>query len=138
MLVGPLAGAILTLVLGASSALGATITVTTAVDELNAGGESSLREAVRSANLNQAVGGCTAGSGSDEIVFASAVAAGPFTLTLGPDGDDLGVRGDLDLSGTLIISGSGSTVIEGGPGPGQALDRVFEILAGANITLRDL
>ena len=39
----------------------ATIAVTTTVDELNADGDCSLREAVRAANTNLAVDACTAG-----------------------------------------------------------------------------
>ena len=47
----------------------ATINVTTTDDEVNSDGDCSLREAIRAANLDQAVDGCTAGNGADTITL---------------------------------------------------------------------
>ena len=49
----------------------AAITVTTAGDELNNSAPCSLREAIRSANTDLAIGGCAAGSGADTITVPS-------------------------------------------------------------------
>lgn len=47
----------------------ATITVNTLVDENNTGASCSLREAITAANNDAAFGGCTAGSGTDSVLF---------------------------------------------------------------------
>ena len=54
-------------------ALASTITVTTANDELSIDGDCSLREAIRSANLNIAVDNCSFGQNNltDQIVLAN-------------------------------------------------------------------
>ena len=54
---------LLSTLIAAAPAIAATITVTTLVDELNADGDCSLREAVRAANTNLAVDDCDAGQG---------------------------------------------------------------------------
>ena len=48
---------------GGRPAQAATINVNTADDELNTDGDCSLREAIRSANLDTAVDACNAGAG---------------------------------------------------------------------------
>lgn len=53
----------------AGRAAATVIDVTVAGDELNTDADCSLREAVRAANLDQAVSGCPAGSGTDTIVL---------------------------------------------------------------------
>jgi CSLREA domain-containing protein len=100
----------LMLVLGASFASAATITVNTTTDELNADGDCSLREAIRAANLHAAVDACTAGSGTDTII----VPAGTYALTLAGASEDNGVSGDLDVRSSLTLqgAGAGSTIID--------------------------
>src|SRR5687767_11535259 len=84
---------------GAGTVHAASITVTTTVDELNADGDCSLREAISAATTDTAVDACVAGSGADTIT----VPAGTYNLTMG----------DLDLIDVTINgTGAGSTIIK--------------------------
>jgi CSLREA domain-containing protein len=99
----------------------ATITVTTTADENSVDGGCSLREAIRSANTDTSIGGCTAGSGADTIL----VPPGTYTLTVGTVGEEFGLGGDLDVrDGDLTIVGSdvASTIVDGG-----GIDRIFDV-----------
>jgi CSLREA domain-containing protein len=94
----------------------ATIAVTTTVDEINADGDCSLREAVRAANTNLAVDDCDPGEGAQTDTIT--VPAGTYTLTLVGNDNDAAV-GDLDLRDNaavddLVISGAGAatTIIQ--------------------------
>jgi hypothetical protein len=111
----------------------ATFTVNTTADTidvnpgdgkaLDASGKTSLRAAIMEAN---ALGG------DCQIILGP----GTYKLSLGPSGDDNAVRGDLDITGRLTITGAGAsaTVIDG-----NSLDRVFHLKgAAANLTLTDL
>lgn len=114
------------------AAAGTVITVTTFVDELNAGGACSLREAVRSANTNSAIGGCPAGAaGEDTIVLG----AGTYTLSIGPSGDDLALNGDLDFTGDTVLLGAGSTSTTVTAAAGWT-DRIAEVHVGTDVTMR--
>jgi CSLREA domain-containing protein len=106
--------------LHAPLARAATITVTTTVDEVNADGDCSLREAIRAANLDQAVDGCAAGAGADTI----SLPAGNYILTLGGVSEDAALTGDLDITDdlTMIGSGAGNTTVDA-----NGLDRALQI-----------
>jgi predicted outer membrane repeat protein len=85
-------------------------------------GEITLRAAIMEAN---------ALPGPDWIILP----AGTYTLTIGQAGENAGAKGDLDIietTGSLTILGAGAnvTVIDG-----NALDRVFQVLAGASLQL---
>jgi CSLREA domain-containing protein len=114
-----------------------TITVTTFADELNSDGDCSLREAVRAANLNQAVDACPAGSSTSADTIL--IPAGTYTLTRA-GADDTAYNGDLDITGALTLSGAGaaSTLISGGSGFDN---RLFEVITAtvqlSGVTLRD-
>ncbi len=95
--VAPLSAAI-GLALGATSLQAATITVTT-LNDGSVPGQCTLRDALLSANGDFATAGCSAGSGSDDIVFQPGL-TGTVTLT----------GGALSIDSTLSITG---------PGPGQ-------------------
>jgi CSLREA domain-containing protein len=114
-----------------SAGAATTINVTTTVDELNTGGACSLREAVRSANLDQAIGGCPAGSGDDTIM----VPAGTFRLTRIGAQEQQAVLGDLDIlqSVTITGAGSGATIIDG-----NATDRVLDVFDPAIVQVNYL
>ena len=118
-----------------------TITVNTTIDELNADGDCSLREAIRGANLDQAVDACAAGSGADVITLP----AGSYALMAGV-GEDGGATGDLDVAGDLTINGAGSatTIIQAcdsSSGPCIGVDRVFHVHSGtgniSGVTIRN-
>lgn len=110
-----------------------TINVTTYSDELNSSsnGKCSLREAVRAANSDTAVGGCPAGNGADTIVLKG----GTYKLTRSGRDEDNAATGDLDLRGELTITGAGasSTTVDG-----NKLDRVFHLQSGTNVTISTL
>src|SRR5690349_24750354 len=78
---------------------GTTITVTTTSDELDVDGNCSLREAVLSANLDEAVDACQAGAGADTI----ALPPGFYVLAIGGRGESDGLTGDLDITGDVTI-----------------------------------
>jgi CSLREA domain-containing protein len=137
---GSLLAALLWLVAATPSAVAAVITVTATADELTANGNCSLREAIRSANLDIAVDGCTAGNGADEIVLP----AGTYTLTIPATTatENAALNGDLDITGVLTITGAGAatTIVEGcavvAPATTcTAVDRVFDIRPGASVTI---
>lgn len=103
--------------------LAANITVTTTADELNSDGDCSLREAVRSANLNTSVDGCSPGAAVDTIT----IPGGTFTLSVAGINEDFAATGDLDLTESVNLNGAGAgTVINA-----NGIDRVFHIVSGA-------
>jgi CSLREA domain-containing protein len=105
---------------GVEASPGATITVNTTNDGLNADGDCSLREAIEAANTDAVFDGCTAGSGADTIVLP----AGTYTLSIAGAGEDANATGDLDITDDLTIDGAGQAlaIIDGG-----GLDRVLDI-----------
>ena len=112
----------------------ATITVNTAVDELDEPDPNdycSLREAILSANSDQAIGGCTTGSGSDSIIFDPDI-PGPFTLSIPGRNEDECATGDLDITDDVTINGNelAETIIDGGD-----IDRVFHIRTNINVII---
>lgn len=114
--------------------------VTTTADEFDATPNTtcSLREAVASANepTTGTIGGCipTVITGGRSVIT---LPAGTFTLTIAGAEEDLGATGDLDVTQTapVDIAGDldGGTTIDGG-----AIDRIFDVFPGADLTLRDL
>jgi CSLREA domain-containing protein len=107
---------------------GALIVVTTFDDELVIDGDCSLREAVAAANSDLPVDGCAGGGYHDNIVLPEG------TYHLGVEGaeEDLGVTGDLDLTGgrtSVSVDGRGlhaRATIDGG-----GLDRIFDVRPAA-------
>lgn len=85
-----------------------------------AGGRCTLRAAVQEAN--------TAPGGPHTIVLP----AGTYTLTITGPGEDAAATGDLDITASMTISGSGAatTIIDGGN-----IDRVLHVMAGTIVTI---
>ncbi|MGV2336959.1 MAG UNVERIFIED_CONTAM: CSLREA domain-containing protein [Planctomycetaceae bacterium] len=101
--------------------LPAQIVVTSVQDDLETDGQVTLREAIEAANFDRSVDGSTAGSGSDEIVFAPALlSTGSVQISLS--------MGELQIIEPLKIFGFGpaSTVISA-----QGLSRLFRITGAA-------
>jgi CSLREA domain-containing protein len=125
-----LAAVLLTVLLPAAGTTLASgvIQVTTTQDVLATDSLCSLREAVRSANLDQPIGGCTAGSGNDTID----VPAGTYVLTIAGRNENVGLTGDLDIKSRLTLRGAGAdaTTIDGG-----YLDRVVQVHEGSRVTI---
>ncbi|MBA3471604.1 MAG: CSLREA domain-containing protein [Herpetosiphonaceae bacterium] len=106
------------------------ITVTTAVDEFALNNTCSLREAVYAAVHDAAIDACAAGAVNDSI----SLPADTYTLTRTGALEDSGLFGDLDITGTLQLTGatSATTIING-----NGTDRIFDIFSG-NVTLTHL
>jgi CSLREA domain-containing protein len=109
-LAGPVV--VLGLIAMPSIAHGATINVTTTTDQIAAGGQCSLREAVIAANTDAVSGGCAAGNGTDTIVLP----AGTYRLTITGNEDNTGngtpnlpAVGDLDVTAAATIQGAGAS-----------------------------
>jgi hypothetical protein len=130
-LAGPVA--VLGLIAVPGIAHGATINVTTTSDQIAAGGQCSLREAVIAANTDATSGGCAAGNGNDTIVLP----AGTYRLTIAGNEDDMfdgqpnvpGV-GDLDVTAAATIQGASAskTTIDA-----NAVSRAFDGFAPLEI-----
>ena len=105
-----------------------TILVNTLADELNANGNCSLREAIRAANLDQAVDACAAGNGADTIVLQNGVT---YTLTRA-GADDTAILGDLDITDDVTIVGSNAIIDANGA---VTNDRVIHVLSGNVVTI---
>ena len=77
----------------------------------------SLRSAVLAANNSVA---------ANVILFDPALNGTPLTLSL-VGNDDVGLVGDLDVTGALTIQGNGTnnTLIQGGPTPATGIDKIF-------------
>ena len=106
----------------AGPAHAATFTVTKTADTNDGActpSDCSLREAIGAANSNR---------GADTVNLPG----GTFTLTIPGTGEAANATGDLDVTGSLTLNGNGSAV------GGNDLDRVFDILNGANVKLLDL
>ena len=108
----------------AVNAHAATFTVTRLDDPAPGACDSdcSLREAMRAAN---------AGSGGDTI----SIPAGHIRLRIAGPGEDAAATGDLDLTKSVTIAGSGAraTVIDADGG-----DRVFDIKTGVTALISDV
>lgn len=125
------------LALGAGSvgAHGAQIPVTTTADVMAEDGLCALREAVRSAVEDLAVGNCPAGVPGelDQVLLGPGVHA----LALGGPGNDTGLSGDLDVYGATSVriagAGAGVTAIDA-----AGIDRALHVQAGATLVVEDL
>lgn len=82
----------------------------------------SLREAILAAN-------------QDDSADTIQLGPGVYSLSIAGGGEDLALRGDLDIREDLTITGSGedSTVIDASSLTGAAADRVFHLLNDANV-----
>lgn len=101
-LLRPLSQAV-ALALAAGGAHAASITVTDGGDAGTAS-TCTLRQAIVSANTDSVQGNCAAGSGADTITFAAGLANSTITL----------VNGELDISSSLTIAGTGQTIAGNG------------------------
>ncbi len=126
-----------TVIVGPSPASSATITVNSTLDDFDQpdNGNCTLREAILSANTNNAVDGCTSGAPGPGTVDQIVVPAGLYLLTIGPRGDDAAEHGDLDLTDDVDIvgSGAGMTRVDAAD-----LDRVLHVHNGIVASISSL
>ncbi|MEM9595791.1 MAG: CSLREA domain-containing protein [Acidobacteriota bacterium] len=117
----------------AAPSQGARIVATSTADQLANDTRCTLREAIESANQDQALFGCTAGSGPDliELNFTN-----PVVLTRAGGNEDDNQTGDFDITEDLTIRplflNNVVTIDAAG------LDRVFDLFGGADLTLQNL
>lgn len=129
---------LLTILLIAGSAGATTITVGYQNDNINpTNARCSLREAIIAANTNTAsgtvAGECPAGEpGLDVILLTKPV----FALAIAGTNEDLGAKGDLDITESVTIKGN----IAGTPTTidAKALDRVFHVMNNAVVVFDNL
>ncbi len=116
-----------------------TITVSTTADDTTVNGNCTLREALIAANTDTAVDACPAGNGADTILLSGAT----YTLTIPGTIEDAAATGDLDVTSTVTIRGTGAstTIIQAGtsnPVTGacsSCVDRVFDVRGGGALTV---
>ena len=116
-----------------TSSTNVTIGVNTTDDELNTDGDCSLREAIRAANLNHAVDQCPAGSSNSTDTIS--LPSGTYKLNIVGSDDDA-QKGDLDLTGNVILHGVSNTktIIDAD----NIGERVFDIQSNAQVFLSDM
>ena len=110
----------------------ATFTVNTMADTADAlPGNGSCADSLGACSLRAAVMEANASGGSDTI----SVPAGTYNLAIGGANEDAALTGDLDVTSNTTIAGDGSawTIVDGG-----ALDRVFDVAAGATVSISGL
>lgn len=116
------------------------INVTTTADELNLSGQGtgagcSLREAIASANEDEAIGGCTTGSNSIEDYVN--IPPGTYKIEIaGKDGDTMDIgKGDFDVKTDMTIHGAGRglTFIDA-----QGKDRIFDLGLGTRVEINSM
>ncbi len=118
-----------TVLLSVASAQAAPITVNKTSDAAPSGsecmgvaGDCALRQAIDKANANP---------GSTVVV-----PNGTYRLTIAPAGPDDNSTGDLNVTASTTISGSGpSPIVEAGTSAGSGIDRVLTVGSGANVSI---
>jgi len=125
----------------ATTAQAATFNVDSIADEvdanpgdgvcLTASSSCSLRAAIQEANSTANTVDAQGVVQPDTIN----IPAGTYTLSISGVNEDLATQGDLDIRESVIITGAGmdTTIIDGG-----AIDRVFQIMAGATVSISNL
>jgi len=110
----------------------ATFTVNSTLDAVDAApGDGICATAGAVCTLRAAIQEANALAGTDTIV----VPAGTYTLTRAGKNENAAATGDLDITSTVIVQGAGADVTTV---TAAGLDRVFEVTAGGNATLRGL
>ena len=137
-------GVALSVLLASSTpVLAAPIVVDSTSGANNVAGSCTLRDAITSANSDTAVGGCTAGSGSDTISLPAGV-----TITLTEmDNYTNGANGLPAIASSIIIEGNGAIIARDktvvcsnlfNPTPPPGLFRFFYTAPGSDLTLHGL
>jgi len=122
-------------VLGSSGVLADTYTVTGNTD--GAGSCTPVATPPPDSNCDTLRAAITAANGTtiDDTIVLSAGTT--YTLT-GASGNDNNSSGDLDIGNTTIVEGKLTIEGNGATINGGAIDRVLHVLAGADLTIRNL
>ena len=108
------------------------INVNSTVDSVDADpGDGQAEDDLERTTLRAAILESNADFGENTIVLPTGV----FRLTIEGTGEDSAETGDLDIDGALTIIGAadGHTIIDAAD-----LDRIFDVLPGARLTLRNI
>ncbi len=115
----------------------ATVTVNTSSDTIDGGDTSNITNLIATPgtdgiSLREAIQASNNTAGTDTITF---LGSGTYQLTITGTSEDAAVRGDLDITDDLTLTGNGAatTIIDGNND-----DRVFEVRSGATVTMSDL
>lgn len=124
--------------LGLAAPAGAATLTVTSTANTTGGPDCTLRDAITAANTDTATGGCLAGSGADEIVFAPALTAGgDAAITLSTVGNSLAGPAAFGITSAVTIRGpqgaNGITLDASG-----ATMRHFNVAASGSLTLEYL
>lgn len=127
--------AVLTLCVLAALVQAATFTVNDTGDTIdNNIGNGTCADSANRCTLRAAIQEANALAGTDTINLP----AGTFTLSISGAGEEVAATGDLDVTGSLTITGAGarSTILDGG-----ALDRVLDVdpaVTGITVSISSL
>jgi CSLREA domain-containing protein len=133
----PILAAAPLLALAAAPAWSADIHVTDFVDSAATPMTCTLRQAVRSANENTAIGSCEAGqnSGTDQILVPPGTHV--VNLTAGIN-EDSALTGDLDLLQNVDVRGVSTSMSAIDGTSGTEIDRLFDVHAGVTVVMEQL
>jgi CSLREA domain-containing protein len=119
---------------GAPPAGAASFTVNTTVDSTDTvPGDGMCRDAQLRCSLRAAIQEANAAAGADTITLG----ADTYNLTILGPAEDAAATGDLDVTGALTITGP-ATPARATLSASSLGDRVFHVLANANLTVSDL
>ena len=127
----------LTLLATAAPSPAAMFTVNSTADAVDAvPGDGTCATAQSVCTLRAAIMEANALMGADTITLP----AGTFPITLTGRNEDLGATGDFDITDDLTITGAtdGMTLINGGPVSAPPLDRVFDVIGPAVVSMSRL
>ncbi len=112
----------------------ATVTVDTTTDLLDGGDTSSITNLIATPgtdgiSLREAIQAANNTAGADTVTFTG---SGTYQLTITGTSEDAAVRGDLDITDDLTLTGNGAatTIIDGNND-----DRIFHIRNSATVTI---
>lgn len=118
------------LVAAPASAGSTTFYVNTTLDTVDANpGDGNCADSAGACSLRAAVQEANSGGGSRRIVLENDE---QYRLTIAGAGEDLAATGDLDVSMSVAIDGNDSRV------DGNELDRIFDVQAGASLSISRL
>jgi CSLREA domain-containing protein len=111
----------------------ATFSVTTTSDSSDVTPGDGVCSDGSGCSLRAAISEANALAGADTI----SLPAGTYTESLVSANDNANAGGDFDITGDLTITGAGAatTFVQANVAPGAATERVFNIRAGATVTL---
>jgi CSLREA domain-containing protein len=114
----------------------ATFTVDDVTDQVDDNpGDGSCHTASNTCTLRAAVQEANALAGADTILLTRNET---YALSIDGNGEDAAATGDLDLTGEVLLDAPGPATIANAEIQGGMIDRVLDVLAGAEVTLQNI